>query len=63
MDEYLSETSRLRDTYNLDMEILTSLEIDYLSPDFGPHIDYFRNLPLDFQLGSVHFVPNRMDIQ
>ncbi|MEZ3550970.1 MAG: histidinol-phosphatase [Muribaculaceae bacterium] len=59
MDEYLSETSRLRDTYNLDMEILTSLEIDYLSPDFGPHIDYFRNLPLDFQLGSVHFVPNQ----
>lgn len=57
--EYLSETSRLRELYAPDMEILTSLEVDFLSPDFGPHIDYFQNLPLDFILGSVHFVPNQ----
>ena len=30
--------------------------MDYISEDFGPHIDYFRNLPLDYRIGSVHFV-------
>ena len=59
MEEYLEESSRLRDLYSPDMKILTSLEIDYLGDEWGPHIDYFQNLPLDFRLGSVHFVPNQ----
>lgn len=59
MEEYLEETARLKEMYAPDMEVLTSLEIDYLGDDFGPHIDYFQKLPLDFRLGSVHFVPNR----
>lgn len=59
MGEYLSEVSRLRDRYNGRMEVLTSLEIDGMGTEFGPHIDYFQRLPLDFRLGSVHFVPNQ----
>ncbi len=59
MQEYLDEASRLRELYAGEMEILTSLEIDFISPDFGPHIDYFQRLPLDYRLGSVHFVPTR----
>lgn len=59
MDAYLAEASRLKDVYDGKMKILTSLEIDYMSPDFGPHIDYFQNLPLDYRLASVHFVPNQ----
>jgi len=59
VDEYLGETSRLYDIYHQDMEIFASMEIDFLGPDWGPHIDYFQRLPLDFRLGSVHFVPNR----
>lgn len=59
MKEYLELASGLRDFYAPEMSVLKSLEIDYVSRDFGPHIDYFRNLPLDFQLGSVHFVPNQ----
>ena len=35
------------------------MEIDFISPDFGPHIDYFQKLPLDYRIGSVHFVPTR----
>ena len=35
------------------------MEIDFVSRDFGPHIDYFQRLPLDFRLGSVHFVPTQ----
>lgn len=59
MDEYLMECSRLRDIHYPDMNILTSLEIDGLGTEYGPHIDYFQRLPLDFRLGSVHFVPNQ----
>ncbi len=59
MDAYLAEASRLKEKYNGKMQVLTSLEIDYMSEDFGPHIDYFQNLPLDYRLASVHFVPNQ----
>lgn len=59
MDEYLMECSRLREIHYPDMNILTSLEIDGLGTEYGPHIDYFQRLPLDFRLGSVHFVPNQ----
>lgn len=62
MDEYLALASSLREKYDPEMKVLTSLEIDYIGPDFGPHIDYFQKLPLDFQLGSVHFVPNQEGI-
>lgn len=59
MRAYLDEAARLRELHAGKMDILTSLEIDYLGPDWGPHIDYFQNLPLDYRLGSVHFVPNK----
>lgn len=57
--EYFEEVDRLRDLHSPVMDVLKSLEIDYLGCDFGPHIDYFQKLPLDFRLGSVHFVPNQ----
>ncbi|MBD5355976.1 MAG: histidinol-phosphatase HisJ family protein [Bacteroides sp.] len=59
MTEYLYEMKRIQSEYEGRMNILTSLEIDGLGSEYGPHIDYFQNLPLDFRLGSVHFVPNQ----
>lgn len=59
MAAYLGKASRLKEEYEGEMKILTSLEIDYISRDFGPHIDYFQKLPLDYRLASVHFVPNQ----
>lgn len=59
MDEYIAEAERLKEIYLPAMRVLTSLEIDYMSPDFGPHIDYFQKLPLDYRLASVHFVPTQ----
>lgn len=56
MDAYLAEASRLKMEYSGKMKILTGMEIDYVSPEFGPHIQYFRDLPLDYRIGSVHFV-------
>ncbi|MDE5869231.1 MAG: histidinol-phosphatase [Muribaculaceae bacterium] len=56
---YIDEAARIKEKYTGRMKILTGMEIDFLSPDFGPHIDYFQNLPLDYMIGSVHFVPNQ----
>lgn len=59
MPAYLDECRRLRSLYDGRMRVLAGLEIDYLGPGFGPHIDYFRRLPLDYRIGSVHFVPTQ----
>lgn len=57
--KYLEVMNSLKEEYAGHMQLFTSLEIDYLSRDFGPHIDYFQKMPLDYRLGSVHFVPNQ----
>lgn len=56
---YLNECNRLKELYACKINIYSSMEIDYLSRNFGPHIDYFQNLPLDYRLASVHFVNNQ----
>lgn len=59
LPEYYDLADRLRSEYAGRMELLTSLEIDWLGDDWGPHIDFFQKQPLDYRLGSVHFVPNQ----
>lgn len=56
---YVDEVARLRDEYDGRMIVLPSMEIDYLGRDHGPHIDYYQRIPLDYRIGSVHFVPNQ----
>lgn len=56
---YLEESSLLKKKYEGKMKVLTGMEVDYVSDDFGPHIPYFQNLPLDYRIGSVHFVRTR----
>lgn len=56
---YIEESSRLKKEYDGRMKILTGMEVDYVSDDFGPHAAYFQNLPLDYRIGSVHFVRTR----
>ena len=57
--EYISECERLKREYAGRMNLYTGMEIDYLSPQEGPHCEYFKSLPLDVRLGSVHFVPTQ----
>lgn len=59
MDDYLRVSAKLKSEYTDRMKILAGMEIDYISHEFGPHIEYFRNLPLDYRIGSVHFVRTR----
>lgn len=57
--QYLDECCGLRQEFAGSMTLLMAMEVDFLSPDFGPHIDYFQKLPLDYRIGSVHFVPTQ----
>lgn len=59
MGKYLAEADRLKELYDGRMKIFTSMEIDYLGDDWGPAHEYFRQLPLDYRIGSVHFVPTQ----
>lgn len=54
---YFAEVERLRSLYGNRIHLYTAMEIDYVSKGDGPASDYFRQLPLDYRIGSVHFIP------
>ena len=56
--EYLAEVKRLLTLHADRIHLYAAMEIDYLGPEWGPASDYFRHLPLDYRIGSVHFVPS-----
>jgi histidinol-phosphatase (PHP family) len=57
MEGYIREISRLKEKYSGRIEIYLGLEIDYLDETYNASIPYFRSLPLDFRIGSLHFLP------
>lgn len=57
--EYFAEVERLRAIYGQKINFYCSMEIDYLGPDWGPSHPYFRDLPLDYRIGSIHFIPDK----
>lgn len=57
LPEYLAECDRLKKKYGHLIEIYTSLEIDYLDQTYNPSIPYFQEMPLDYRIASVHFLP------
>lgn len=57
--EYLSDIRQTAELYSPWMRVLAGMEVDYVSRDFGPHIDLFQKIPLDYRIGSVHFVPTQ----
>lgn len=57
MPEYLTEITRLKDKYRKQLEIYVGLEIDYLDETYNASIPYFRELPLDYRISSIHFLP------
>lgn len=54
---YFAEFNRLKEQYSGKVSLLASMEIDYLGDFWGPSNEYFDTLPLDYRIGSVHFVP------
>ncbi|MDE6831624.1 MAG: histidinol-phosphatase, partial [Muribaculaceae bacterium] len=60
VDRYLGEVSRIRrDHSDSGVRFYAGMEIDYLGDDWGPSIDYFHTIPLDYSIGSVHFIPSQ----
>ena len=57
MPEYLQEIERLKHKYKDQIEIYVALEIDYLDETYNASLPYFRELPLDYRIGSIHFLP------
>lgn len=58
MDDYLSEFHRLKAKYAGQIELYIGLEIDYLNEESNPSVTRFRELPLDYRIGSVHLLYN-----
>ena len=56
---YLDEFNRLKAKYGDCINLYCSMEIDYLGEQWGAHSPYFDQLPLDYRLSSVHFIPNQ----
>ncbi len=54
---YLEHTAYLKEKYKGRVELYIGLEIDYLDETYNPSIPYFRDMPLDYRIGSVHYVP------
>ena len=57
MPAYLAEIQRLKEKYDGRIELYAGLEIDYLDTTYNASIPYFRELPLDYRIGSIHFLP------
>lgn len=57
---FLAEVERIRRDYaDSGCRFYAGMEIDYLGDEWGPASDYFRTLPLDYSIGSVHFIPSQ----
>jgi len=53
---YLQEANSLKQKYAGEIELYIGMEIDYLNAESNPATDYFRELPLDYRIGSVHLL-------
>lgn len=56
--EFLGEVNRLNELYDGRIRFYAGMEIDYLGEDWGPAHPYFSALPLDYRIGSIHFIPS-----
>lgn len=57
---YLAEVERIRREYGGNgCRFYAGMEIDYLGDHWGPASEVFRSMPLDYSIGSVHFIPSQ----
>lgn len=59
VEEYLKETDRIKRKYGEAVKFYAGMEIDFLGEQWGPSHEYFKSLPLDYRIGSVHFIPDK----
>ena len=57
--KYIDTISSLKEKYKDSIEIYLGMEIDYLTDEHNPASDFFRNLSLDYRIGSVHLLEDK----
>lgn len=60
MNDYLQEFQRMKLRYEGRIELCIGLEIDYLDAESNPFSERFRQLPLDYRIGSVHLLADSL---
>ncbi|MBN2273474.1 MAG: histidinol-phosphatase [Bacteroidales bacterium] len=58
---YLEEIKLLKEKYKEKIQVYTGLEVDYLGRSWGFHNPFFKNIKLDYTVGSIHFVDHFPD--
>lgn len=59
VDSFRAEIDKANDMAQGRCRFYTGMEIDFLDSKWGPGIQYFADLNLDYSIGSVHFIRNR----
>lgn len=57
LSKYVEEIMGLKEKYKDKIEIYLGLEIDYIKDVIGPGDEVYKTIPLDYCIGSVHFMP------
>ncbi len=56
LEEYIKDIKNCRNKYSNKIEVLTSLEIDYIPNVTGTNSPLINKVSLDYIIGSIHFV-------
>ena len=56
VERYLAEVARIQREYGDRCRFYPAMDIDYIDENWGPANSYFKWLPLDYSIGSVHFI-------
>ena len=56
LTDYIVEINSLKEKYKNKIELYIGLEIDYLDKTYNPASSIFQTTPLDYRIGSVHFL-------
>jgi histidinol-phosphatase (PHP family) len=59
VSDFLAEFEQIKKEYGDKCQFFVGMEVDYLGADWGPSSQYFQELPLDYIIGSVHFIPDK----
>lgn len=54
--DYFTAILELKAKYKDSIQILTGLEADYIPPATAPEYKIYKGLPVDYIIGSVHFI-------
>lgn len=57
VESYHNEFLKLKEKYDGKLNLYFSMEIDYLGDKWGATHPFFEDIPLDYRLSSVHFIP------